>query len=1400
MSTNVATLKLVVDSSGAVQGMGTYGDAVSKGGAAAEQAATGNAALRESLLKLKGIVAGLTVAGLTRQFLELSEAAVEVQSRLQFVVDAGTSARTMFQALAREATATDQRVGALADTYTDLYYATRELGLGQAQVLALTRTVAQSLQAMGRGVDESSAAVDGLARGLQQGAFDGLALKSILRDMPVLTQALAAGLGTTVSGLTRFAEAGELTAERVVQALNASSEMVAEAAARDANTIGDGMTALRNAVDVLVDSLGRMTGAGEGVAGVLGRLASFLSENTAAAETLVVVLGTAGVAGAAAVALKAFGQLASAQIATAFLGLVPAVTSVADALALASMAANGFWVAVTGPVGRVVAGVVAGLAALTAGVYAWRRSVQQARGDAEQFQRSLVALAPAQLSQQLASLESRRISLVRQLQQMDGGNPQRVQEVTKALAEVNDQLVTVTNAYRSAQKASEGTTSAMSVGATTLRKALYLAGEELKAWQSGGDVGLAAYKRAAETWAQTTKSAETFSAALRNGNAEARTLLALSTDIEQTNARLSALQDGSKDTRAAVAKLNAEKFKQAVDDVNRAIEQYNDRLDQSAERTKEWSARQAAGARAMDDLLGGLQKSTAYQLLENDARRKGAEELRKFQVWRAGELAVEQALAVARSNNLALTAQQLAAVREQGESLARTQQEGEKLVDQGRAQVGGANALRDALQDVLGVAQGIASVFGDQGRAIAVVLGGVVQIWQVLERARAAAKAADAAKTASKTADAGSAAAAGAGSLGAGAALGVAGVVLSVGASLYSAFATNARKQAQEAEQAAERFSAAMERFREAIRGPVDSVLQQIDRVDKALSDALAADAAQRSKTPTRQVYNVDTRLSDRRVAELGASYVRQLQAEMFRAIGQGWQATLAQIQQAYDEREAALRALYERAAISEADYQRALADSNTIRAQAVAQLEGERRALEARQQAEEARALSERRTFASNLDVLNAQNQSDPLEAERIRIREAAAQQVDSARALYDAGKITQGWFENFTSATLRGAELALQRATAAQAEAVQRQQEDLALRRVRATLPPEQADQEAQRIANRRELADASSDAVRAELAYIQVLEATQRAKEQRVALEERLGSLEQQRLGVLSGLEGAEGVRAAQELRALERASALAAARTAEEKSAIQRLFDTQDYVAARRAEQEAARAAMEAAGQYVSYKQAEASATLSAAEASRQAAQAARELASVQADLQVQLLRETGRQQEAARLELDQWFDQRRAELRRLGASATALIMLEDLYNAKLRNLLTSFAQTSGQGAKATPAPAPVLPPPPSMDAPYLRPRDEVYDNVNRVSVTTYTPAPLDAGVKQLLEYTATLVSVVQRIDARLALRWGSAQPTPAPAPQPVTWDAAEIDRQLGRLQMDQGRALGVPTSV
>ncbi|MGX5710491.1 tape measure protein [Brucella lupini] len=173
--------------------------------------------------------------------------------------------------------ADDARVS--VEDYVDLYARMVRSASGVAksenEIALATNLVSKAFKAGGASAQEQAAGILQLGQALGSGVLQGDELRSLRENAPIVAKAIADEFGVTVAKLKDLGAEGKLTSDRVFRAIiNAQKTVEAQFAATNA-TIGDGMTAINNAMLQYVGTAGDMTG----ISATVSRALILISQN-----------------------------------------------------------------------------------------------------------------------------------------------------------------------------------------------------------------------------------------------------------------------------------------------------------------------------------------------------------------------------------------------------------------------------------------------------------------------------------------------------------------------------------------------------------------------------------------------------------------------------------------------------------------------------------------------------------------------------------------------------------------------------------------------------------------------------------------------------------------------------------------------------------------------------------------------------------------------------------------------------------------------------------------------------------------------------------------------------------------------------------------------------------------
>ena len=228
---------------------------------------------------LKGALSlGIGGAGIG-SLVSQAEAYTQIANRLKLVTSNSaefTAAQNAVFSIAQKA---GQPLGATAELYQRIAQNQDALKLSGKGVAGIVETISKTMVISGASAASSSAALVQLGQAFASGTLRGEELNSIMEQAPALSQAIAKGMGVSVGALRALGAEGKLTAESVVQALQAQQGAVDALFGKMQDTIGTGLTRVQS-------SLTKLIGEGDKLGGMSARISAALTSASKAMDAV----------------------------------------------------------------------------------------------------------------------------------------------------------------------------------------------------------------------------------------------------------------------------------------------------------------------------------------------------------------------------------------------------------------------------------------------------------------------------------------------------------------------------------------------------------------------------------------------------------------------------------------------------------------------------------------------------------------------------------------------------------------------------------------------------------------------------------------------------------------------------------------------------------------------------------------------------------------------------------------------------------------------------------------------------------------------------------------------------------------------------------------------------------
>lgn len=267
---------------------------------------SGVASVEQQVQRLKTAVLGflgVSLGGvLVKQIAGVADEYARLDGRLKLATknqqDFAAAQKAVFDVSQRTRT----ELGANVDLFAKVNRSLRELGGTQQQAIRTTESINKAIRISGVDAGTARAGIIQFGQALASGVLRGDEFNSVMENTPRLAQALADGLGVTIGQLRGLAEQGDLTAGKVINALESQAEVLDREFASLPKTIDQSLTQLSNAWLRFIGQLNQ----GAGVTRTVADGFSFLADNLTGVATAAL---SAGAIIVAALAVKALGAV-----------------------------------------------------------------------------------------------------------------------------------------------------------------------------------------------------------------------------------------------------------------------------------------------------------------------------------------------------------------------------------------------------------------------------------------------------------------------------------------------------------------------------------------------------------------------------------------------------------------------------------------------------------------------------------------------------------------------------------------------------------------------------------------------------------------------------------------------------------------------------------------------------------------------------------------------------------------------------------------------------------------------------------------------------------------------------------------------------------------------------------
>lgn len=226
---------------------------------------------------LRTSVAGIALAFGGRGFIRLADTFSGMERQLELVTDSSEQLAEVQERLFRIAQNTRQPLEDVTRLFGRFALVTKESGLSQEELLNGVEAVSAAVVQTGVTAREASAGLQQLSQGFGKARLDGDELRSVLENIPILGEAIAKELDTTVAALRDLGAEGSIgrgVQIRAFRRLRSELGDLSEVPLR----VSESVTVLKNALLVTVGEADKASGASQNLAESIVRLADAIDD------------------------------------------------------------------------------------------------------------------------------------------------------------------------------------------------------------------------------------------------------------------------------------------------------------------------------------------------------------------------------------------------------------------------------------------------------------------------------------------------------------------------------------------------------------------------------------------------------------------------------------------------------------------------------------------------------------------------------------------------------------------------------------------------------------------------------------------------------------------------------------------------------------------------------------------------------------------------------------------------------------------------------------------------------------------------------------------------------------------------------------------------------------------
>lgn len=224
------------------------------------------AGLKTGFNALTGALAALGISATVQDLANTSDEFKTLEARISLSTAKTGDFNAAMKGVTSISIETRANLMATGELFTKVNDAVKQLGYTQEKALDITRTLNQAMVVGGGSAESNSAGIYQLNQSLASGVFRGEEYNSVSEQTPRILKAIADGLGVTQGELRKMAEAGELSATRVLKAVESQSKVIQDEFTKMPVTISGSIENLKTSWTLFIGELDKANGVSTKVA------------------------------------------------------------------------------------------------------------------------------------------------------------------------------------------------------------------------------------------------------------------------------------------------------------------------------------------------------------------------------------------------------------------------------------------------------------------------------------------------------------------------------------------------------------------------------------------------------------------------------------------------------------------------------------------------------------------------------------------------------------------------------------------------------------------------------------------------------------------------------------------------------------------------------------------------------------------------------------------------------------------------------------------------------------------------------------------------------------------------------------------------------------------------------